>query len=64
LLELDAAFLWLLTCKQNNWKMFIPTYSHHHHISQQTAKKRIQRLVNEMFSTVMVDTAILFIELK
>jgi hypothetical protein len=64
LLELDAAFLWLPTCKQQNWNMFIPTYTNHHHISQQTASKRIQWLVNEKFSTVMVDTAVLFNEAK
>lgn len=52
----DAVFLWLPTRKQNNWNMFIHTYSHHHHISQQTARKRIQRLINVMFTPVMVDT--------
>jgi hypothetical protein len=52
----DAAFLWLPICKQNNWNMFIHTYSNHHHISQQIARKMIQRLINVMFSPVMVDT--------
>jgi hypothetical protein len=52
----DAAFLWLPTCEQNNWNMFIHTYSNHHHKSQQIARKRMQRLINVMFSPVMVDT--------